>query len=51
MEVYADCGMCCTMGFDPFGYCIFAMSIYKTVNDLDSMNPNSNFLTDRMSSA
>lgn len=50
MEVYADCGMCCAMGFDPFVYCIFAMSIYKTVNDLNSMSPNSNFLADRMCS-
>ncbi len=50
MEVYADCGMCCAMGFDPFGYCMFAMSIYKLVNDLGSMNPDSNFLADRMCS-
>ena len=29
---------------------MFAMSIYKLVNDLSSMNPNSNFLADRICS-
>lgn len=50
IEVYADCGMCCAMGFDPFGYCMFAVSIHNIVNDLNAVNRDLNFLADRICS-
>lgn len=47
-EVYADCGMCCAMGFDPFGYCMFALSVYDLVNDVNAAIDIANFRADRV---
>lgn len=47
-EVYADCGMCYAMGFDPFGYCIFASSIYNITNDPYELRNDRSFLADRL---
>lgn len=47
-EVYADCGMCCAMGFEPFGYCMFALSIYNVVSDSGDVDIRKKFLTDRI---
>lgn len=47
-EVYADCGMCCAMGFEPFGYCMFALSIYNVVSDSGDVDVRKKFLTDRI---
>lgn len=49
-EVYADCGMCSAIGFNPFGYCMFTMSVHSIVNDETSTNSDANFLVDRISS-
>lgn len=49
-EVYADCGMCNSMGFDAFGYCMFAVSIHNIVGDLKAANMESSFLADRLRS-
>ena len=47
-EVYADCGMCLTIGFDFFGYCMFSLSNHNTVNDFTATNEEANFLADRI---
>ncbi len=47
-EIYADCGMCRAMGFDPFGYCMFAISSHLWVDDKNFNSPESNFLADRI---
>ncbi len=47
-EVYADCGMCCAMKFDSFGYCMFALSIHNIVNDRSAVTRTANFLSDRI---
>lgn len=49
-EVYADCGMCKAMGFDAFGYCMFAVSIHNIVGDLRVSGIDANFLADRLCS-
>lgn len=49
-EVYADCGMCCAIGFDPFGYCMFTMSVHNMVGELNAIRKSSSFLADRIRS-
>ncbi len=47
-EVYADCGMCCAMGFKPFGYCMFGLSVYDLVHDENAAIEKANFRADRI---
>lgn len=47
-EVYADCGMCSSIGFDFFGYCMFSLSNHNTVNDFTATGEKANFLADRI---